>query len=192
MSLLLNATTDAIIALIVLAVVLTIAFVIVFVLKRKFGKDRGMITKDEPKIVNVEVKKPFMVNEEVVFLKNLYNVLPAEFVAFPHVGVDNLVKPKGDKVLYNTILSQYIDIAIFLKATMEPVLAIDLYSPSPVAQALKQTHPNVKKALQTVGIPLMEYQLSEEYDLMELKAKVFDALPVKMLALLKDKVKNNK
>ena len=71
MSLLLNATTDAIIALIVLAVVLTIAFVIVFVLKRKFGKDRGMITKDEPKIVNVEVKKPFMVNEEVVFLKNL-------------------------------------------------------------------------------------------------------------------------
>lgn len=189
MNLMLNATTDAIIALIVLAVVIAVAFVISFVLKKKFGSDRGMITKDEPKTVNVEIKKPYMETDEVTFLKNLYKVLPAEFVAFPHVGVDNLVKPKNDKVLYNTILSQYIDVAVFLRATMEPVLAIDLYSPSPVAQQLKQMHPNVKKALQTVGINLLEYQIAEEYDLMQLKTKVIDALPAKMIALLKDNVK---
>lgn len=192
MSLLLNATTDAIIALVVLTIVIALAFVITFVLKKKFGADRGMITKDEPKTVSVELKKPYMEADEVAFLKNLYKVLPAEFVAFPHVGVDNLVKPKNDKILYNTILSQYIDVAVFLRTTMEPVLAIDLYSPSPVAQALKQMHPNVKKALQTVGIAMLEYQIAEEYDLMELKTKVIDALPAKMLALLKDKVKNDK
>ena len=133
----------------------------------------------------------FIGKAETQFLKNIYKILPAEFVAFPMVGVDCLVSPKGDKVLYNTILSQYVDVCIFLKDSMQPVLAIDLFEPSPIEQQMKQLHPNVKKALSTVGIPLMTYQLSEGYSIVELRSKIIDAMPPKIVAMLKDKVKND-
>ena len=160
-------------------------------LKRKYGNDRGMITKDIPKTVYVEIKKCYLKPEEVSFLKSLAKVLPAEFVAYPKVGVDNLVQPKNDKVLYNTILSQYIDVCVFLRTTMEPILAIDLFSASPVEQQMKKLHPNVIKAMQTVKIPLIQYQIAEEYNLIELRTKVIEAMPSKMVAMLKDKVKND-
>lgn len=192
MSLLLDtAAKDIIIPLIIVATILVISGLIIFGLKRIYGKDRGMITKSEPKIVNVELKKHFIGKPETQFLKNIYKILPAEFVAFPMVGVDCLVSPKGDKVLYNTILSQYVDVCIFLKDSMQPVLAIDLFEPSPVEQQMKQLHPNVKKALSTVGIPLMTYQLSEGYSIVELRSKIIDAMPPKIVAMLKDKVKND-
>lgn len=183
---------DTIIPLVVIGVILIVAIVIVVFLKRIYGKDRGMVTKSEPKVVDVELKKTFMKQNEMTFLKNLYKILPAEFIAFPRVGVDNVVQPKGDKVLYNTILSQYLDVCVFLKKTMEPVLAIDLYEASPIEQQMKQLHPNVVKALATVKLPLLTYQLSEEYDLAELRTKVIDAMPTKMVAMLKEKVKNDK
>ncbi|MBQ2864461.1 MAG: DUF2726 domain-containing protein [Clostridia bacterium] len=190
MNLLLSAA-DVVIPLVIIFLIFGVAAVIVVFLKRKYGNDRGMITKDIPKTVYVEIKKCYLKPEEVSFLKSLTKVLPAEFVAYPKVGVDNLVQPKNDKVLYNTILSQYIDVCVFLRTTMEPILAIDLFSASPVEQQMKKLHPNVIKAMQTVKIPLIQYQISEEYNLIELRTKVIEAMPSKMVAMLKDKVKND-
>lgn len=191
MSLLLNKTTDIVVPLIIIFFIFAIAALIIVVLKKQYGKDRGMITKSEPKSVSVEIQKRYLKPNEVIFLKNLDRVLPAEFVAYPKVGVDNLVKPKSDKILYNTILSQYIDVCVFLKSTMEPVLAIDLYENSPVEQQMKQLHPNVIKAMQAVKIPIIKYLLAEEYNLIDLRTKVIDAMPAKMIAMLKDKVRND-
>ncbi len=191
MNLLLNATIDVVLPIILIILIIASAVIIVYFLKRKFGEDRGMITKDIPKQVFVELKKCYLKPEEVAFLKSLSKVLPAEFVAYPKVGVDNLVQPKNDKVLYNTILSQYIDVCVFLRTTMEPVLAIDLFSPSPVEQQMKKLHPNVIKAMQTVKIPLIQYQVAEEYNLIELRTKVIEAMPSKVVAMLKEKVKND-
>lgn len=190
MNLLLSAA-DVVIPLVIIFLIFGVAAVIVVFLKRKYGDDRGMITKDIPKTVYVEIKKCYLKPEEVSFLKSLTKVLPAEFVAYPKVGVDNLVQPKNDKVLYNTILSQYIDVCVFLRTTMEPILAIDLFSASPVEQQMKKLHPNVIKAMQTVKIPLIQYQIAEEYNLIELRTKVIEAMPSKMVAMLKDKVKND-
>ena len=191
MSLLLDSTVDIVLPLVIICLIIAVAAVIIYFLKRKFGEDRGMVTKDIPKQVYVELKKRYLKPEEVSFLKCLSKVLPAEFVAYPKVGVDNLVQPKNDKVLYNTILSQYIDVCVFLRTTMEPVLAIDLFSPSPVEQQMKKLHPNVIKAMQTVKIPLIQFQVAEEYNLIELRTKVIDAMPSKIVAMLKDKVKND-
>ena len=193
MSLLLsNSKVDAIVPILIIFLIFGAAALIVFVLKRKFGKERKMITKHQPKNVNVEIRKPYMKPNEIVFLKNLDKVLPAEFVAYPKVGVDNIISPKNDKILYNTILRQYIDVCVFLRTTMEPVLAIDLYENSPVEQQLKQFHPNVVTALKTVKLPIVQFLLAEEYNLIELRTKIIDAMPSKMIAMLKDKVKNDK
>ena len=193
MSLLLsNSKVDAIVPILIIFLIFGAAALIVFVLKRKFGKERKMITKHQPKSVNVEIRKPYMKPNEIVFLKNLDKVLPAEFVAYPKVGVDNIISPKNDKILYNTILRQYVDVCVFLRTTMEPILAIDLYENSPVEQQLKQFHPNVVTALKTVKLPIVQFLLAEEYNLIELRTKIIDAMPSKMIAMLKDKVKNDK
>ncbi len=193
MSLLLKTSvSEVLVPLIILIAAVIIAVIIIVSLKKTYGKDKGMVTKNEPKVVQVDLKAPYMIKEEIEFLKSINNVLPAEFVAFPRVGVDNLVKPKNDKVLYNTILSQYIDVCVFLKSNMEPILAVDLFSSNPATQAARELHPNVAKALKTVKIPMIKYQLAGQYDLVELRVKVFDAMPSKMIAMLKDKVKNQK
>ncbi len=192
MSLLLSSELkDVLIPIIIIVMIFVVAGLIIWGLKRTYGKDRGLVTKDEPKVVNVELKPCFMKKNEMQFLKDLYKILPAEFIAFPRVGVDNLVQPKNDKVLYNTILSQYVDVCVFLKDTMQPVLAIDLFEPNPVEQQMKVLHPNVVKALSAVNIPLLKYQLSEEYNLVELRTRVIDAMPAKMVAMLKEKFKNS-
>ena len=86
MSLLLsNSKVDAIVPILIIFLIFGAAALIVFVLKRKFGKERKMITKHQPKSVNVEIRKPYMKPNEIVFLKNLDKVLPAEFVAYPKV-----------------------------------------------------------------------------------------------------------
>lgn len=190
--LLANDKTEVIIPLVIIALIIVVAGLIVWGLKRVYGKDKGMVTKTEPKVVAVQLKKSFMKPNEMLFLKDLYKILPSEFVAFPHIGVDNVVEPKDNKVLYNTILTQYLDVCVFLKKTMEPVLAIDLYEASPIEQQMKQLHPNVIKVLNTVKIPLLSYQLSEEYDIQDLRTRVIDAMPSKMVAMLKEKVKNDK
>ena len=92
--------------------------------------------------------------------------------------------------LFKVVL--FLDVCVFLKSNMEPILAVDLFSSNPATQAARELHPNVAKALKTVKIPMIKYQLAEQYDLVELRVKVFDAMPSKMIAMLKDKVKNQK
>ena len=56
MNLLLSAA-DVVIPLVIIFLIFGVAAVIVVFLKRKYGNDRGMITKDIPKTVYVEIKK---------------------------------------------------------------------------------------------------------------------------------------
>ena len=99
--------------------------------------------------------------------------------------------PKSTIIVLTVFLPSFIDVCVFLRTTMEPVLAIDLFSPSPVEQQMKKLHPNVIKAMQAVKIPLIQFQIAEEYNLIELRTRVIDAMPSKIVAMLKDKVKND-
>ncbi len=65
MNLLLNTTIDVVLPIILIILIIASAVIIVYFLKRKFGEDRGMITKDMPKQVFVELKKCYLKPEEV-------------------------------------------------------------------------------------------------------------------------------
>ena len=71
MSLLLDGAVDIVLPLVIIVLIIAVAVVIVYFLKRKFGEDRGMVTKDIPKQVYVEIKKCYLKSEEVSFLKSL-------------------------------------------------------------------------------------------------------------------------
>ena len=123
------------------------------------------------------------------FLESLHKALPREFIAFPYVGVDNIVIPKNGKNMYNKILTKYIDVCVFLRRNMQPVLAIDLFNSNPITQALKKMDTDVYDALKCVGIPVIEIKLVENYDLNILRKNIIDSLPDKVFALIKDKIK---
>ena len=72
MSLLLKTSvSEVLVPLIILIAAVIIAVIIVVSLKKTYGKDKGMVTKNEPKVVQVDLKAPYMIKEEIEFLKSI-------------------------------------------------------------------------------------------------------------------------
>lgn len=167
---------DTIIAISIIVVALVIGIIIVIALRKKYDVSNVYKEKQEPKEFNLEIKKPYMEISELKFLETLNRVLPPECVAFPKVGVENLVGPKGDKVGFNAICGTYVDICVFLISTMEPLLVIELVEENTIKQGLKLTNINVIKALNSVKIPIIKYTMSDKIDKDDLKTKVLKSI----------------
>ena len=168
--------TEIIIAGSIILVALIIGLIITVSLRKKYSISNEILNKQQPKEYNLEIKKPYLRFEELKFLETLNKVLPAECVAFPKVGVDAMVNPKGDKVGYNTIVGKYVDVCVFLIKTMEPLLVIDLVEDNTLKQGLKIMDNNVIKALNSVKIPIIKYAMSEKIDKEDLKTRVLKSL----------------
>ena len=80
------------------------------------------------------------------------------------------------------------DVCVFLRKGMKPILVIDLFEPSPVAQQLKKFDDNVLAVLNEVKIPVMHKQIQNEYNIEELKIEVLQKMNNSTVAYLKDKI----
>ena len=173
---------DTIIPVGIILVAFIIGISIIIILKRKYS------IKEEPskapQSFNLEIKKPYLSMAELKFLETLNKVLPVECVAFPKVGVDTLVAPKGDKLGYNAITGNYVDICVFLIQTMEPLLVIELVEENTLQQGLKVMDTNTIKALNAVKIPIIKYVMSDKIDKDDLKTKVLKSLKNDLLVSL--------
>ena len=126
----------------------------------------------------------------MVFLNALHKSLPRECISFPNVGVSKLIEPKGNLVDYKIVMDKFVDVCVFLRKGMKPILVIDLYEPSPVAQQLKKFDDNVLAVLKEVKIPVLHKQIEQEYNEEELKIQVLQAMNNTTVAYLKDKIIN--
>ena len=178
--------TTNLIPIIMIVVALIICLIIIVVLKKKTNKRSQNISKSKS-VENLKLVDNYCSEIEMKFLEALHKAMPRELIAFPYVGVDNVVCPKNDKNNYNKILSKYIDVCIFYRRTMQPVLAIDLFNSNPIKQALKKMDSDVYEALKLVNIPIVEIKLVDEYDINILRNNIFDCLPPKIFALIKEK-----
>lgn len=136
---------------------------------------------------DLTIADQYMDVREVIFYEYLQRALPHNCVAFPKVGVDSILKPKGSKNSYNSILSKYVDYIVFNKQTMKPVLYVDLYDDSLNEQILKEEDKNVENALKAVKLPKISVKVTEDnkYDIESLKYEIANALDPVNLALLK-------
>ncbi len=136
---------------------------------------------------DLSITDQYMDFREVVFYEYLQRALPSNCVALPKVGVDSILKPKGSKNSYNSILSKYVDYVIFNKQTMKPVLYIDLYDDSLNEQILKEEDKNVENALKSVKLPKISIKVTDDnkYDIETLRYEIANALDPVNLALLK-------
>lgn len=173
---------EIIIAISVILVALIIGIVIIVVCRKKLGSVSNDTQKSKiPEKFNLKLNKSYMNIKELKFLEILNRVLPTECIAFPKVGVDTIISPDGDKVAYNLIVGQNVDICVFLIKTMEPILVVELYENDTIKQGLKVQNVNVIKALNTVKLPILKYVMKDEIDKDELKEKVLKSIKAEAL-----------
>lgn len=190
MNLLLSTFTEVIMPLIFLVIGLVSCFFIYRAVKKKFNKpvDAALQRNTTPQ---VKLKESYCTEKEMIFLNALHKALPRECISFPNVGVSKLIEPKGNLVDYKSVMDKYVDICIFLRKGMKPILVIDLFEASPVAQQLKKFDENVLSILKEVKIPVLHKQIEAEYNIEELKIQILKAMNSTTVVYLKDKIIND-
>ena len=188
MRFLLENSTDTIIALSIIGIGLVLSVIIYFVIRNhNFGgkkKAKGSL--------EVELNKEFVTNEEMKLLEYIHRALPKDFIAFPRVGVDQIVRPTKNLVAYNSIMAKYVDICIFLRKTMEPVLVIDILWDNEAKQQFHDMDVNVYDVLGAVKLKIVKIKVEPAYDIPNLRKTLLSALPDKMIAMLKNDYIENK
>ncbi len=181
---------DTILPIIILLLVVALSIILYLYIRKKTKFSQEMITKNMPKNISVKLNEHYVSEKEMSFLYALAKALPNELIAFPMVGVDRLVVPEKDKLIFNAITSKYVDVCVFLRKGMKPVLVIDLYEEGGVSEKLKTMDENVVRALNKVKIPVMKYAVRVDYDIDEMKMKIIQNLDDSIVAILKDNIIN--
>ena len=186
MNLLLGIFVDYILPLIILVIGIVFAIFLNKFLKKKYSSSSSSHNKPSgsPK---VKLKGQYTTEQEMRFLDALHKALPRDCISFPNVGVAKLVEPKGQLNDYNTVMNKFVDVCVFLRKDMSPILVIDLYEPSPAAQQLKRFDDSVNAVLKEVKIPVLHKQIQAKYDIEALKIEVLTAMNNATVAYLKDK-----
>lgn len=177
--------TDEMTAILILCMALIVGVSIVIGLKTHYKKERKMVTKRQPKSLSFKPAKQYLSHKEWKFLNSLFKALPNEFVAFPKVKLTNLVTSGKDKHEKDMIKDFQVDVCVFLREGLEPILAIDLVEDEASNITFKNLHPLIKQVLKTVKIPLLEVPVQDNYDLVALRKNVITNMPDKIVAVLK-------
>lgn len=182
--LLLESEANPVIIIAILLGGFAIAITLYVYLRKKFGAVKNLnenITK-----VDVKLNKDYCSESEMRFLEYLHRAMPKQLIAFPRVGVDQLVSPNKDKNAYNAIMSKYVDVVVFTRKDMTPVLVIDLVQQNS-AQSMQyaELDTNVQKVLKAVKLNILKINIEQTYDLEKLKDQIVNALPDKVVALLR-------
>lgn len=187
MSRMLSVFTEIVLPILILAVGIALSIILYKHLQKKFSHP---ITPSYQKnsTPQVKLKESYCTEQEMVFLNALHKALPRDCISFPNVGVSKLIEPKGNLVDYKSVMDKYVDVCVFLRKGMKPILVIDLFEPSPVAQQLKKFDDNVLAVLKEVKIPVMHKQIQNEYNIEELKIEVLQKMNNSTVAYLKDKI----
>ena len=187
MSRMLSVFTEIVLPILILAVGIALSIILYKHLQKKFSHP---VTPSYQKnsTPQVKLKESYCTEQEMVFLNALHKALPRDCISFPNVGVSKLIEPKGNLVDYKSVIDKYVDVCVFLRKGMKPILVIDLYEPSPIAQQLKKFDDNVLAVLNEVKIPVMHKQIESEYNVEELKVEVLKKMNNTTVAYLKDKI----
>lgn len=133
---------------------------------------------------------PILWPKELEFYYMFRSVLPKEFMIVPKLGIDEIVKPNGGNLLlFNAVKEEHVDFCVVKVTNMEPVAVLDTYYPSITDSTMQELPVAVRKALESVSIPVIKYEILDVPYNKEFVLKTFlDAVDPVTLAQLR---KNN-
>ena len=181
-----NVFVDIILPIILLIAVIVAAIILYKKLQKKFNTpvDHTFHHTSKPQ---VKLKETYCTEKEMIFLNALHKALPRDCISFPNVGVSKLIEPKGNLVDYKSVMDKYVDICVFLRKGMKPILVIDLFEQSPAAQQLKKFDEDVSAILKTVKISVLHKQIESSYSIEDLRIEVLKSMNSDDVAYLKDR-----
>ena len=185
-NMLLNIFIDIILPILIIVLALILAICIYKKLQKKFNKplDTTLKQNDTPQ---VKLRETYCTEEEMKFLDALHKALPRECISFPNVGVSKLIEPKGNLIDFKTVQDKFVDICVFLRKGMKPILVIDLYSSSPTQQQLKKFDSNITNVLKVAKIPILHKEIQKTYNNDELLQEVLKHIDQTIVAYLNNK-----
>lgn len=132
---------------------------------------------------------PMLWPKELEFYYMFRSVLPKEFMILPKLGLDEIVKPNGGNlVLFNAVKDEHVDYCVVKVSNMEPVAVLDTYYPSITDSTMQKLETSVIKALESVNIPVITYEILDvPYDKDKVLKKFLEAIDPVVLAQLKNK-----
>ena len=132
---------------------------------------------------------PVLWPKELEFYYMFRSVLPKEFMIIPKLGVDEIVKPYGGNlVLFNAVKEEHVDYCIVKVSNMEPIAVLDTYYPSITDSTMQKLETSVIKALESVNIPVITYEILDvPYDKDKVLKKFLEAIDPVVLAQLSNK-----
>ena len=177
----------------ILAIIILVGFVVLSVVlylvirrleKRRVAKNKKAKFDYKPKL---KLNLPFLTGNEVKFLSIFQNSLPSEYVAFPKVVMHSLVKPDGSLNVFNEIKDDMLDVVVFLKNKMQPVMVVDIIDPMRGDKHETKYNEYTEKSLNSVGLPILNIVLDHDYEKIELLNLFLDKMDPVYLAELKKK-----
>ena len=185
MSKLLNIFIDTILPLIILVIGIIGGILVYKVMSKKYKTETTPSPKQN-KIPQVTLKERYCTEEEMKFLEVLHKTLPRDCISFPHVGLSKLLEPKNNLVDFHAVSDKHVDICVFLRKEMKPILVIDLYQESPAAQQLKKFDEDVNQTLKQVKLPVVHIKIEKNYNINSHRLKLLNSMDNATIIHLKD------
>lgn len=144
------------------------------------GKYKNKNNEEKENINTIDVEK----NEKFMFLKelNVYeyisSILPKEYIVFPKVELSLLVKPTNTKHAFNEVKGKTVDLVIFEKSTMSPVLVLDCYDSTYSNGMLEEFEPLILKVLQKAKLDILTIHIKNQLNKDEIKTLIFEKLGI--------------
>ena len=176
----------------IILVIVAIGLGVYFALKinKKYNNTSGKVDWDKANISG-QLKKhtPMLWPKEVEFYQMFRSVLPSEFMIIPKLGVDEIVKPNGNLLIFNEVKDHHVDFCIVKVSNMEPVAVLDTFYPSITDSTIQEIDPKVKKALQSANIAVIKYEILDiPYNREEVLSKFLNAIdPITLAQIGKKK-----
>ena len=157
---------------IIVAIVLLVLIYAFFLYKRLNGEKRDDIKRivDERR-TNVRASRvsAFIPPKVRAFYNALRSAMPPNYIIMPNIAVELLFKRTTRRDL--AVVGQYATVAIFTDR-FAPVLIINLRDFSATSDATFLLPDRVKDMLRTAGIPIMEYDIRDNYSIDDLRKTV--------------------
>ncbi|MBQ7307386.1 MAG: DUF2726 domain-containing protein [Clostridia bacterium] len=180
------------IPLIIIGVFVVIAIVVFLLMTRKGGKKKGKkgvsTTENVGEIdysKSMALRIPFLNAMENNFMYNFQKVLPDEYVVYPKVNMKSLINPYNNVNFYNAVSNRVLDFVVFMKKNMQPVVVIDIHDRTGVQKSIEEDDKHLSMALKNVNLPVVEFEVRQDYVPAELLSRFLDALDPLAIANLK-------
>ena len=186
-NLLLEVNVGLVVGIVLLVLAVVGGIILAIKLNKKVLKNMDNVDWDKINTKGMLKKHtPLLWPKELEFYEMIKSVLPKDFIIVPKLGVDEIVKPNGNLLLFNAVKTEHVDFCIVRASNMEPLVVLDTFYAGISDSTLKELSKPVKKALESVNIPVVKYEILDvPYDKDAVLTKFLDAIDPVTLAQMR-------